>query len=176
MQFRTAREWGAITNVWISTIATVQLSLLTAPALAAQQPSARIPCIAGVPCGPAARVNSDERVKQLEDAATARSNPELWFFVAKYCSEKSGDAGLSSFDAYEYVMRGILAIDHALTMNPMYLEALEIKSTLLFQQAKHERDPNVRRRVVAEAKLYQDSANRIAKDRDAQIKHFSPKP
>jgi hypothetical protein len=110
-----------------------------------------------------ARVDSDDRVKQLEQVATTRIDPESWYFVAQYCSEKSTDSGLSAFDARRYVLRGIQAIDRALAINPIYLDALRMRSALLTEQAKHEKDQDVRNRIVAEAKLYQDSADQIAK-------------
>jgi hypothetical protein len=109
-----------------------------------------------------ARVDSDARVKEIEQIATAKGDPESWYFVATYCLEKSADTGLSAFDARRYVLRGIHAIDRALAVNPVYLEALRMKSALLTQQSKYEKDQDVRNRVVAEAKVYQDSADQIA--------------
>ena len=154
-------------KVWITAVAIGHISMLAAPVVATQTPRGFVPCVPTETCGPVVRVDSDDRVKQLEQLATTKTDPESWYFVAKYCSERSADSDLSAFDARRYVLRGIQAIDRALAINPIYLEALRMRSTLLTQQAKYEKDQDVRNRVVAEAKLYQDSADQIAKRQPA---------
>ena len=122
------------------------------------------------------QVESDDQVKRLELAASARTNPELWYLLAEYCSEKANDASLSRTVARSYVIRGLEADDRALAMNGDYLAATRLKSVLLRQRMKYERDASLLKRLAAEADRYSTRADEIAERANQPRRVGPPRP
>ena len=111
----------------------------------------------------APQIESDARVQELERATRTKRDPESWYLLAAYCSEKSNDATLPRSVARDYVIRGLEADDRALAMNGDYYNALLLKSVLLRQRVQYERDPSVRIRLAAQADHYSARAAEIAR-------------
>jgi hypothetical protein len=150
-------------RVWAAPVAVFTIFVAVGPVADGQTRRDFTPCVPTTTCGPAALVDSDDKVKQLEQAAAATANPEAWYFVAEDCLEKSKAAGLSAFDARRYALKGIQAVNNALAINSVYLDALRMKSSLLTEQARYESHEEARDRLLAEARLYRDSADLMAK-------------
>ena len=111
----------------------------------------------------ATQIESDARIQELELATRTKRDPESWYLLAAYCSEKAIDATLPRAVARSYVLRGLEADDRALAMNADYYDATFLKSVLLRQRAGYENDASVRRRLAAEADQYSARAAEIAK-------------
>jgi hypothetical protein len=95
----------------------------------------------------------DKAVQQQEKrAAEAPDDPESWHRLAAIYAEKAQkDAKLPRDLAKQHVLRGLAVNERALTINPVYYEALRLKSILLRQRALYEDDPSLRKRLIAEA-------------------------
>lgn len=136
------------------TVAVLALLLLVTrviPILAAR------PSVVMSPTGSLNRQSEfDKTAAQYEKRATREpSNPESWYTLAKLYSEKvQKDAHLPRDLAKKYVMRGLEVESKALAINPDYYEALSLKDILLRQRAQYEKEPGVRKMLIAEADVY----------------------
>ena len=90
-------------------------------------------------------------------------NPETWYILAEWLSNQAKDPALPPEVARKLVLRGLEVNEQALTLNPVYYEALGLKSALLQQQAMHEKSSSVRKRLIAEADVYRIRAAEIAR-------------
>jgi hypothetical protein len=107
----------------------------------------------------APQIEWDPKIQQFEIAAKAQLNPERWYLLAEYCSQKANDTTLPKGVARDYVIRALEADDRALGMNQDYYDAILLKSVLLRQRVHYEEDPSVRRRLAAEADVYSARAD-----------------
>jgi hypothetical protein len=89
-------------------------------------------------------------------------NPETWYILAEWLSEQAKDVALPQDQARTLVLRGLDVNEQALTLNPVYYEALGLKSVLLRQRAVLEKSSSLRRRLIAEADGYRVRAAEIA--------------
>ena len=92
-------------------------------------------------------------------------NPETWFILAEWLSEQAKDSTLPADAARTLVLRGLEVNEQALALNPDYYGALNLKAALLRQRATSEKDPSVRKKLIAEADGYSAKAAEIAKRR-----------
>ena len=90
-------------------------------------------------------------------------NPETWYLLAEWLSEQAKDTALSPDSAKRLVLRGLDVNEQALTMNPVYYEALTLKAVLLRQRAAYEKDLAVQKTLIAEADVYRAKAEELAK-------------
>jgi hypothetical protein len=121
---------------------------------------------ASVTMTPAGDLSLQTELEAMERRATNEpNNPESWYTLAKYCSDKAqNDAKLSRDMAQKYVMRGLEVDDRALLLNPVYYEALTLKDVLLRQRAGFEKDPAVRKNLIAEADAIRAKAAKLLKE------------
>jgi len=126
-----------------------------------------IPCLAeGHAARTVAAEQSDRQVQSTIDrleqlVARQPKNPESWYALAVFYSEKAKDANLPRDLSRKYVRRASEANDWALVINPVYYEALRLKTTLLRQRATYEKDSTVRRALIAEADTIKRKADEI---------------
>ena len=113
----------------------------------------------------------DKTMEALQKRASMeQNNPEAWHSLgAKYSEIALKNSQLTKAQAQEYVMHGLEAEDHALSINPDYYEALAFKQILLRQAANYEKDPAKQKQLLNEANTYQTRANDIRKKQGAGV-------
>ena len=94
------------------------------------------------------------------------NNPETWYLLAESLSEQSKDSTLTPDGAKALVLRSLEATEQALKLNPVYYNALNLKAALLRQRAISEKDPSVRKKLIAEAEVVSRKAAEIAERRE----------
>jgi hypothetical protein len=95
-----------------------------------------------------------------------QKNPETWYVLAEALSKQAKDSTLTPAAARALVLRSLEVNEQALTLNPDYYEALNLKAGLLRQRAPSEKDPSVRKKLIAEADVVSRRAAEIAKRRE----------
>jgi len=96
------------------------------------------------------------------------NNPEAWHTIGVYYQDKVfKDKKLSRDVAKDYTMKGIVAEDKALSINPEYFEAMTYKNILMRQQALYERDPKVQKQLIDDADRLLQRAMVIQKKQNA---------
>jgi hypothetical protein len=100
-----------------------------------------------------------ERLERL--VAEQPKDPESWYNLAAFFSEKAKDVKLSRDVVETYVRRASEANDWALMINPVYYEALRLKTTVLHQRAALEKDSALRKKLIAEADACKRKADEI---------------
>jgi len=92
------------------------------------------------------------------------NNPEAWHTIGVYYQDKVfKDKRLNRDVAKDYTMKGIVAEDKALSINPEYFEAMTYKNILMRQQALYERDPKVQKQLIDDAERLLQRAMAIQK-------------
>ncbi|MCC7043411.1 MAG: hypothetical protein IT183_06090 [Acidobacteria bacterium] len=107
----------------------------------------------------------DEAVDALKTRAEQRRNdPESWYKLAKHYSDRvQNDAKLARDVSTSYVLLGLEADERALSINPVYYEALRLKNVLLRQRARHEPNAAVQKRLLADAIAATAKADELAR-------------
>jgi hypothetical protein len=90
------------------------------------------------------------------------SNPETWYVAAELLSEQSNPTLLPEA-VRTLALRALAAAEQALTLNPVYYDALILKAALLRQRATSEKDPAVQIKLIVEAEACSRKAAEIAK-------------
>ena len=98
------------------------------------------------------------------------NNPEAWHTIGVYYQDKVfKDKKLSRDVAKDYTIKGIVAEDKALSINPEYFEAMTYKNILMRQQALYERDPKVQKQLIDDAEKLLQKAMAIQKKQNADV-------
>ena len=93
-------------------------------------------------------------------------NPEAFQTIATfYWDEAYRDPRAKEADKREYVQKGIEAVDHALQLNPNYVEAMVYKGLLLRLEATFEKDPAKQQLLLKQADQIRDKAQEIKKQK-----------
>ncbi len=97
-----------------------------------------------------------------------KNNPEAWHTLgAKYSEVVFKNPKLLREQARDYTIRGVMAEDEALKINPEYFEGLAFKNIILRQQANYEKDPAVQRQLLAKADQVRNESEAIRKKQNA---------
>jgi hypothetical protein len=106
----------------------------------------------------------DRAVEALKTRAEQRRDPESWYNLAKHYSDRvQNDAKLAEAVSSQFVLLGLEANERALSINPVYYEALRLKNVLLRQRARHEPNAAVQKRLLADALAATAKADDLAK-------------
>jgi hypothetical protein len=91
------------------------------------------------------------------------SNPELFFEIAaRYWDAAYRDKTLAVSQKREFIVRGLVSVDRALTLKPDYREALICKNLLLRLQATVETDPDRQQALIRQADELREKADLLA--------------
>ncbi len=106
----------------------------------------------------------------MRRASVEPGNPEAYHTMAAYYWEKAyRDSRLTDAEKRDYVGMGLQMADRAISMNPDYVDALVYKNLLLRSQALLESDPDVQKRLIAEANTLRDRAIEIRKSQPKPV-------
>jgi tetratricopeptide (TPR) repeat protein len=105
------------------------------------------------------------------------NNPEAWHTIGVYYQDKVfKDKRLARDIAKDYTIKGIVAEDKALAINPEYFEAMTYKNILMRQQALYERDPKVQKQLLEDAEKLLQRAMVIQKKQNEDAGKAGAKP
>ena len=91
------------------------------------------------------------------------SNPELFFEIAvQYWDTAYRNGALAVSQKREFIGRGLVSVDRALTLKPDYREALIYKNLLLRLQATFETDPERQQALIRQAEELREKADLLA--------------
>ncbi len=107
----------------------------------------------------------DKTIQALEQrAAKDANNPEAWQTIAVYYQDEARkDSRLKDAEKKDYVLKGIAAVDKALTIKPDYGDAMTYKGLLLRLEANLEKDGAKQQALLKEAKDLQDKSEEMRK-------------
>jgi predicted Zn-dependent protease len=113
----------------------------------------------------------EKTIQAFQDRANVEpNNPEAWHTMGTYYQDKVfRDKRLSNAVALDYTLKGIAAEDKALALNKDYFEALTFKNILLRQRVLYEKDPAVRKQLLADADVLQKQAMEIQKKQNMSV-------
>jgi len=111
----------------------------------------------------------DKTIAALEQRAEKDpKNPEAWQTIAVYYQDEARkDSRLRDAEKKDYVMKGIAAVDKALTIKPDYSDAMTYKGRLLRLEAFLEKDPAKQQQLIKDANELRDKSEEIRKKRPA---------
>jgi predicted Zn-dependent protease len=111
----------------------------------------------------------DKTIAALElRAAKDEKNPEAWQTIAVYYQDEARkDSRLRDAEKKDYVLKGIAAVDKALTIKPDYSDAMTYKGLLLRLEANLEKDPAKQQQLLKEANDLRDKSEEIRKKKPA---------
>jgi tetratricopeptide (TPR) repeat protein len=111
----------------------------------------------------------DKTIAALEQrAAKDEKNPEAWQTIAVYYQDEARkDSRLRDAEKKDYVLKGITAVDKALSIKPDYSDAMTYKGLLLRLEANLEKDPTKQQQLLKEANELRDKSEEIRKKRPA---------
>jgi len=111
----------------------------------------------------------DKTIAALEQrAAKDEKNPEAWQTIAVYYQDEARkDSRLRDAEKKDYVLKGIAAVDKALTIKPDYSDAMTYKGLLLRLEANLEKDPVKHQQLLKEANDLRDKSDEIRKKKPA---------
>ena len=111
----------------------------------------------------------DKTIQALEQrAAKDANNPEAWQTIAVYYQDEARkDSRLKDAEKKDYVLKGIAAVDKALTIKPDYGDAMTYKGLLLRLEANLEKDGAKQQALLKEAKDLQDKSEEMRKKKAA---------
>ena len=111
----------------------------------------------------------DKTIAALEQRAEKDSkNPEAWQTIAVYYQDEARkDSRLRDNEKKDYVLKGIDAVDKALTIKPDYTDAMTYKGLLLRLQANLEKDPAKQQDLLKKANELRDKSEELRKKKPA---------
>jgi tetratricopeptide (TPR) repeat protein len=111
----------------------------------------------------------DKTIAALEQRAEKDSkNPEAWQTIAVYYQDEARkDSRLRDSEKKDYVLKGIAAVDKALTIKPDYSDAMTYKGLLLRLQANLEKDPKIQQELLQKANELRDKSEELRKKKPA---------
>jgi tetratricopeptide (TPR) repeat protein len=111
----------------------------------------------------------DKTIAALEQRAEKDSkNPEAWQTIAVYYQDEARkDSRLRDAEKKDYVLKGIAAVDKALTIKPDYSDAMTYKGLLLRLEANLEKDPAKQQQLLKEANELRDKSEELRKKKPA---------
>jgi predicted Zn-dependent protease len=111
----------------------------------------------------------DKTIAALEQRAEKDAkNPEAWQTIAVYYQDEARkDSRLRDAEKKDYVLKGITAVDKALSIKPDYSDAMTYKGLLLRLEANLEKDPVKQQQLLKEANELRDKSEEIRKKRPA---------
>jgi len=111
----------------------------------------------------------DKTIAALEQRAEKDSkNPEAWQTIAVYYQDEARkDSRLRDAEKKDYILKGIAAVDKALTIKPDYSDAMTYKGLLLRLEANIEKDQAKVQQLLKEANELRDKSEEIRKKRPA---------
>jgi hypothetical protein len=91
------------------------------------------------------------------------SNPGLFLEIAvQYWDTAYRNVTLALGQKREFIVRGLVSVDRALTLKPVYREALIYKNLLLRLQATVETDPERQQALIRQAEELREKADLLA--------------
>lgn len=113
----------------------------------------------------------DKTIEALtQRAALEPNNPEAYYTISTYYWDKAyRDFRLKDDEKKAFVIKGMEAIDKALTLKADYMEALTYKNLLLRLQANLEKDPAKQQALIKEADRLRDQALELKKRKVAGV-------
>jgi tetratricopeptide (TPR) repeat protein len=111
----------------------------------------------------------DKTIAALEQRAEKDAkNPEAWQTIAVYYQDEARkDSRLREAEKKDYVLKGIAAVDKALTIKPDYSDAMTYKGLLLRLQANLEKDPAKQQQLLKDANDLRDKSEELRKKKPA---------
>ena len=111
----------------------------------------------------------DKTINALEQRAQRESNnPEAWQTIAVYYQDEARkDSRLKENEKRDYIGKGLIAVDKALSIKPDYADAMTYKGLLLRLQANLEKDPKTQQDLLKKAKELQDQSEETRKKKAA---------
>ena len=111
----------------------------------------------------------DKTIIALEQRAQKESNnPEAWQTIAVYYQDEARkDSRLKENEKRDYIGKGLVAVDKALSIKPDYADAMTYKGLLLRLQANLEKDPKTQQDLLKKAKELQDQSEETRKKKAA---------
>jgi tetratricopeptide (TPR) repeat protein len=111
----------------------------------------------------------DKTIAALEQRAEKDSkNPEAWQTIAVYYQDEARkDSRLRDNEKRDYILKGIAAVDKALSIKPDYSDALTYKGLLLRLEANIEKDPAKQQALLKEANDLRDKSEELRKKKAA---------
>jgi predicted Zn-dependent protease len=111
----------------------------------------------------------DKTINALEQRAQRESNnPEAWQTIAVYYQDEARkDSRLKENEKRDYIGKGLVAVDKALSIKPDYADAMTYKGLLLRLQANLEKDPKTQQDLLKKAKELQDQSDETRKKKAA---------
>jgi tetratricopeptide (TPR) repeat protein len=111
----------------------------------------------------------DKTIAALEQRAERDAkNPEAWQTIAVYYQDEARkDSRLKDSEKKDYVLKGIDAVDKALSIKPDYSDAMTYKGLLLRLQANLEKDPNKQQDLLKKANELRDKSEELRKKKPA---------
>ncbi|HET9833137.1 MAG TPA: tetratricopeptide repeat protein [Vicinamibacterales bacterium] len=108
-------------------------------------------------------------IEALEQRAQKeQNNPEAWQTIAVYYQDEARkDARLKENEKRDYIGKGLVAVDKALSIKPDYADAMTYKGLLLRLQANLEKDPTKQQDLLKKAKELQDQSEETRKKKAA---------
>ena len=113
----------------------------------------------------------DKTIAALEQRASKEpDNPEAHFIISTYYWDNvRGNFRLRDDEKREQVVRGLAAVEKALSIKKDYMDALVYKGLLLRLQANLEKDPAKQQALIKEAEALQGQAEEVRKKRAAGV-------
>ena len=111
----------------------------------------------------------DKTINALEQRAQKEANnPEAWQTIAVYYQDEARkDSRLKDTEKRDYIGKGLVAADKALTIKPDYADAMTYKGLLLRLQANLEKEPAKQQDLLKKAKELSDQAEEARKKKAA---------
>jgi predicted Zn-dependent protease len=111
----------------------------------------------------------EKTIQALEQrAAKDANNPEAWQTIAVYYQDEARkDPRLKDAEKKDYILKGIAAVDKALSIKPDYLDAMVYKGLLLRLGAIVEKDAAKQAALLKEAKELQEKSEEMRKKKAA---------
>jgi len=108
-------------------------------------------------------------IEALEQRAQKeQNNPEAWQTIAVYYQDEvRKDSRLKENEKRDYIGKGLVAVDRALSIKPDYADAMTYKGLLLRLQAPLEKDPTKQQDLLKKAKELQDQSEETRKKKSA---------
>src|SRR5215467_6418039 len=108
-------------------------------------------------------------IEALEQRAQKeQNNPEAWQTIAVYYQDEARkDSRLKENEKRDYIGKGLVAVDKALTIKPDYADAMTYKGLLLRLQAPLEKDLTKQQDLLKKAKELQDQSEETRKKKSA---------
>jgi len=108
----------------------------------------------------------EQTIQALEQRASVEpNNPEAYYTISTFYWEKAfRDFRITQDQKSDYVMAGLDAIEKALELNDLYVEALVYKNILMRMQANMTEDLDEQKSLIAEADEIRDMAERLQKE------------